>query len=192
MDETDEIPPIELCTDVEVRELLGLFDVPAFARRGQDMRYTLERLALNCRRQREAMLEWVRLRLRQWAGTVPGFAAWPACFAEPIDELAALVGARDLRWSSQPTSLRRQRAAAKALVASLERFNRRWTKFVAELDLSYINTIIEQYNHYYVFEKECCLGSARLAARHFVPQSRISVESLLAEYPTLPVPALVF
>lgn len=190
MDQTDEVPPIEFCTDAELRELLGLFDAPAFARRGQDVQYTLQRLALNCRRQREAMLEMVRLRLRQWAATVTGFSDWPTSFTEPIDGLAMLVVMADLPWSRQAASSRRQRTAARNLVVSLERFNRRWTRFVNELDLGYINTIIDQYNHHYVFEKECCLGSARLAARHFVPQARVSIQSVLAEYPPLPVPGL--
>jgi hypothetical protein len=57
-----------------------------------------------------------------------------------------------------------------------------------ELDLSFINNLIEQYNRYYVVEKECSLGSARIGAQHFQPRQAIGREMLLAEFPTLPVP----
>jgi hypothetical protein len=50
--------------------------------------------------------------------------------------------------------------------------------------------MIDQYNRYYVLEKECVLGSSRLAARHFVPKARLTAEALLAAHPVLPVPEL--
>ena len=75
-------------------------------------------------------------------------------------------------------------------MASLDRFNVRWRRFVEEFNFDPINRMIEQYNRYYVLEKECSLGSARLAARHFVPKARLSPDSLLALYPLLPVPEL--
>ncbi|MBV8607897.1 MAG: hypothetical protein JO034_10615, partial [Singulisphaera sp.] len=52
------------------------------------------------------------------------------------------------------------------------------------------NRRIDQYNRYYMLEKECCLGSARLAARHFVAREQLTHEGLLDQYPTLPVPDL--
>ncbi len=39
--------------------------------------------------------------------------------------------------------------------------------------------MIDQYNRYYVLEKECSLGSARLAARHFTPKPPLTREALL-------------
>ena len=77
------------------------------------------------------------------------------------------------------------------LVASLNRFNRRWTEFLDGLDLEPLNRTVDRYNRYYLLEKECCLGSARLAARHFVSQARVTREALLDAHPTLPVPGLV-
>src|SRR5207249_10288943 len=91
-------------------------------------------------------------------------------------------------WAARLAPIRRRRAIARDLVASVERFNRRWARFVGELDLGPFNRMIDQYNHYYVLEKECVLGSSRLAARHFVPRARLTAESLLAQYPVLPVP----
>ena len=48
--------------------------------------------------------------------------------------------------------------------------------------------MVDRYNHYYLLEKECVMGSARLAARHFVPRERVSLDGLLARYPALPAP----
>jgi hypothetical protein len=176
--------------DPELRQLLGLFDAPAFARRGQDVEYALGRLHGRCCRERSAMLEMVRLRLRQWAGSVAGPDDWPSAFAAPIAALWPLAAADPPAWSDQPAPPRRRRAVARDLVASVQRFNRRWTRFLAELNLEPVNNLIDQYNRYYLLEKECCLGSSRLAARHFIRRAPLTRGDLLADYPTLPVPEL--
>ena len=49
---------------------------------------------------------------------------------------------------------------------------------------------IEQYNRYYLFEKECRLGSTRLAARFYAEKPLLTRESLRDDYPPLPVPEL--
>ena len=51
MDEADESNPL-VSTESEIKELLCLFDAPAFARRGTDLEYALGRLHARCRRQR--------------------------------------------------------------------------------------------------------------------------------------------
>src|SRR5947209_18010438 len=99
MDDAAEIPPIEMTTDTEVRELLGLFDAPAFVRRGQDLEYGLSRLHAYCRRRREAMLDMVRIRLRQWAAAITGPHAWVGVFTAPIEPLWDLAGAEPPAWS---------------------------------------------------------------------------------------------
>ena len=185
-DEPEGMPTVE----TELKELLGLFDAPAFARRGQDLEHGLGRLDERCRRERGAMLEMVRVRLRQWSGAVEGPEAWAATFAAPIDRLWPLSGAEPPAWADRTAPPRRCRAIARDLVASVERFNRRWSHFVAALDLAPFNRMIDQYNHYYVLEKECVMGSSRLAARHFVPRAPLTAESLLARHPILPVPEL--
>jgi hypothetical protein len=50
--------------------------------------------------------------------------------------------------------------------------------------------VIEHYNRYYVLEKECVMGSARLAARFFTPIPSLTVDRLLRDHPLLPVPRL--
>ena len=189
MDDADAPASLEI-TDAETRQLLGLFDVPAFARRGQDLEYTLARLHERCARERFAMLEMVRVRLRQWAHASPGPDAWPLAFVAPIADLWPFGGAEAPVWAVRPAPDRRRKSLARDLVASVERFNRRWRRFLADLDLQPINARIDHYNHYYLLEKECVLGSARLAARHFIPRSRLSFEDLLTRYPLLLVPVL--
>jgi hypothetical protein len=182
--ESTEMP----VTDPELRQLLGLFDVPAFARRGQDLEYGLGRLRERCRRERSALLEMVRLRLRQWSAVARGPDDWSGAFAGTIASLWPLADAGPPTWADRPATPRRRRAVARDLIASVERFNRRWVRVIEGLDLGPINRLIDQYNRYYVLEKECSLGSPRLAARHFKPRTRLTAETLLADFPPLPVP----
>jgi hypothetical protein len=177
--------------EAEIKELLGLFDLPAFARRGQDLEYALARLHERCRRARHERLGMVRVRLRQWAGAVEGPGAWETTFAAPIDALWDLSHAEPPDWAEAPAPPRRRRAIARDLVASIERFNRRWSEFIGGMNLDSLNRMIDQYNRYYLLEKECSLGSARLAARHFTPKTPLTQEGLMGDHPVLPVPELL-
>ena len=80
--------------------------------------------------------------------------------------------------------------AARDLIAAVARFNRRWAEFVESINLGPANAVIEHYNRYYVIEKECVMGSGRLAARFFTPIPSLSPDRLLKDHPLLPVPAL--
>lgn len=190
MAETDDNASVAEVSDPEMRQLLGLFDAPAFARRGVELDGALARLRARCRREREAMLEMVRLRLRQWAAAATGPADFSDAFAAPIDGLWPLAGLVAPAWAPRPAPRRVRRTIARDLVASVERFDRRWARFLDGLDLAPLNRLVDQYNKNYVFEKECVLGSARLAARYFEPRRPLGVEDLLEEFPPLPVPAL--
>lgn len=175
-------------TDAELNELMGLFDAPAFARRGQDVEHALQTLHARCLRGRAEMLEMVQVRLRQWAGASVGPDDWSDVLRAPIHVLWPLSGAEEPRWSKLPASARRRRAIIRDLIASVERFNARWLRFVEELDPATINAIITGYNEFYLLEKECALGSARLARVGFRPLAPVSAATLLTEHPLLPVP----
>ena len=176
--------------DAEIKELLGLFDVPAFARRGQDVEYALARVRSRSRRQRSALLDMVRLRLRQWAAASSGPEADARIFESSIAPLWPLADAEASRWAARSAPPRRLRAIARDLIASVERFNRRWAEHLEGLDLAPINRQVDDYNRYYLLEKECSLGSARLAARNFVPKAHVTLDDLRAELPSLPLPVL--
>lgn len=186
-DAGDEPAPI-VASDPEVRELMGLFDVPAFARRGQDMDFALNGLHSRCRAARAGMLDMVHVRLRQWSRAAVGPDDWSDAFRAPVDRLWSLSLAEPPRWGASPAPTRQRRAVARDLVASVERFNDRWRRHVAKLDFAPINAMLDQYNVYYVIEKECVMGSARLAARAFKPVALVTFDSILADHPLLPVP----
>jgi hypothetical protein len=190
MDESDESTPL-MSTETEINELLGLFDAPAFARRGADLEHALGRLHARCRRQRAVLLEMVQLRLRQWTGVATGIDDLAQTFAAPIAALWPLCAAAPPVWAIQPAPSRRRRAVARDLVASVTRFNHRWGAFLDAVNLVPLNRMIDQYNRYYVLEKECVIGSARLAQRHFVPRDALTRADLADAYPPLPVPELL-
>jgi hypothetical protein len=174
--------------EAEIKELLGLFDVPAFARRGQDLESALIRLRSRTQGHRNAMLDMVRLRLRQWAGAASGPDADVRYFVESIASLWPLTDSEPPRWASRSASHWRLKSIARDLIASVERFNRRWIEHLDRVDLGPINRMVDDYNRYYLLEKECSLGSARLASRNFVPKVRVSLDEFRAEFPPLPVP----
>lgn len=190
MDETDDTTPVVSSDDVDVNQLLGLFDAPAFARRGLDLEYALKGLQGRLTRERSGMLDMVRVRLRQWASVATGPDDCEGAFVAPIDALYPAAGAEPPAWSAEPAAPRRRRTVARDLAASAARFNRRWLQFLDAMRLDAINRQIDHYNQYYVLEKECVIGSARLASRLFVPRPPLTRERLLVDHPTLPVPEL--
>ncbi len=188
-----EGPATTLNADIEteVKEMIGLFDLPAFARRGQDVEASQRRLHDRCRAMRGDLLDMVRVRLRQWAGAVTGTDEWRRVFTASIEPLWSYCDAGEPRWAEAHASSRRQLAIGRDLIAAVLRFNARWERFLDQVNLDPINEAIDRYNRYYVIEKECVVGSARIAARHFVPLGRIDKEKLLEVHPTLPVPGLL-
>ena len=128
-DDANDSVPI-MSTDREARELMGLFDLPAFARRGQDMEYSLNRVHARCRDQRDELLEMVRLRLRQWSRVAAGPAGLAGVFTGPIDPLWQLAHLEPPAWAGRPPLAAAARTAAADLVASVQRFNHRWRQFL--------------------------------------------------------------
>ena len=177
-------------TEAEVRELMGMFDAPSFARRGHSMEFSLARLHDRCRSNRSSMLDMVRMRLKQWAQVSAGPDDWQNVFVGPIQELWPLSHAQEPSWSESSQPLRRRRTVARDLVASVTRFNERWLRHLYQLNLDPINQMIREYNQFYIIEKECVLGSARLAARFFRPEVEVTVAFLVESHPPLPVPQL--
>ena len=185
MEDSDETP--ELTTaDPEMRQILGMFDVPAFARRGQELEFAIERLNARCRRERAEMLEMVLLRIRQWGREAAGTDDGGEYFSMSMEPLRIACGIESINWALARGSSRRRAVAAKDLIASVERFNRRWSRFLEELKLDAINVMIEHYNRYYLLEKECVFGSSRAAARNFQTRERLTPEALLEDHPFLP------
>jgi hypothetical protein len=191
-DETDEsLTTLSGDIDTEIKEMMGLFDSPSFARRGLELEEMLRRVDARCRQARGERLDMVRVRLRQWTRVAAGLDDWAPVFAAPIEPLWTLSDAEPPQWAAAPGPRHRQLAAARDLIAAVERFNRRWAEFIASLNLGPANVVIDHYNRYYVLEKECVMGSARLAARFFTPIPTLTPERLLRDHPLLPVPLLL-
>jgi hypothetical protein len=74
------------------------------------------------------------------------------------------------------------------LRASIARFNRRWWTFLEQLDLTEINRLRDGYNRYYQLEKECAVGSERLASMTFRRLEPVTVEEIRDRFPLLPLP----
>ena len=189
MEEADDTSPLG-GFEREMKEVLGLFDVPAFARRGHEVEQSRLRLRSRSDKARSALLDMVRLRLKQWAAATTGPGMAQTVFTGPIDLFWPLAAAPEPKWGVYADSPRRLRAIGRDLIASAERFNRRWLEQLDRIDLTVINRQIDHYNRYYVLEKECVVGSTRLAMRHFKPLSFVTMDEIIADHPLLPIPQL--
>jgi hypothetical protein len=178
----------------EVQQLLGQYDAPAYFRRARGVQNALEHLLARCRRQREEWLPMVRLRLatlRDLAGDWPALAAWlddgqRRTLADLHAELRPT-----LRVPLGPTASRRAlRRALRELIASIRRFNARWERYLAEVDLAPLNVLRDGYNRYYVLEKECAVRSAVLARVNFQPLPPFTHADLAGLVPALVVPGM--
>jgi hypothetical protein len=190
-EETDELTTLSGDIETEIKEMMGLFDAPAFARRGLELDEMLRRVDARCRQARGERLDMVRLRLRQWNRVAVGPDDWASVFAGTIEPLWTLSEADPPEWAPTAAPHHRRFTVARDLVAAIDRFNRRWGQFVQSINLGPANGVIDQYNRYYVIEKECVMGSGRLAARFFTPIPLLTPDRLLRDHPLLPVPDLL-
>lgn len=178
-------------TDGEIKELMGLFDAPAFARRGRDVEWAVKRTLAISQKQRTELLEMVHCRLRMWVAVTNSTDDWQLTFNEPLDQLWKLSDAPEPVWKkSQKINTKAVIKASHGLIQSIERFNVRWSRWVHSLKADAVNKQIDHYNKYYILEKECVVGSARLAARMYQPTPRIEPDWLLSQLPLLPAPRL--
>jgi hypothetical protein len=165
------------------------YDAPAYVRRARRVQDAFDELIARCRQRREEWLELVRLRL----GTLKARAGkWSRLrFLLGHDQLSALEDLHDalqprLRVPVESTSSRRLlRHAIGELRANLDRFNARWQKFLEALDLAPLNRLREDYNRYYLLEKECAMRSTRLARLGFQRLEPVTVADVAGLFPPL-------
>jgi hypothetical protein len=175
-----------------VQEIAGRFGPPAFMRRARLVESLWLQLLDRGRTQRLRYLDMVSMRLAQLRDLA---GDWETLRPLLRDETVfdALVRLHD---ELQPrlhlpltatTSAWALRGALDDLITAMERFNRRWSRWLAEADLTQINKAREDYNRYYLLEKECAVGAA-IARRDFVPLQPITHAELEACLPLLNVP----
>jgi hypothetical protein len=176
----------------EAKELMAQYDAPAYIRRARQVQDAFDSLIARCRQQREEWLAMVRLRvgmLRALAGDWHGL-----CRLLEEDQIAPLRTLHDslapeLRAAPEATtSLRALRRALEELRESIERFNHRWAEYLAAVDLGEVNRLREDYNRYYLLEKECALRSAAAARHGFCRLEPLTPGELDALFPPLPIP----
>ncbi|RLS26272.1 MAG: hypothetical protein DWH73_00895 [Planctomycetota bacterium] len=189
--ETSEMTSVR-STEADVKELMGLFDAPAFARRGRDMEWSIQRTLTLSGKKRLEMLDMVHCRLRMWSNCLTGPNDWQLAFTGPIDYIWALSEAPEPIWKGKVRPTRKVAIAlGTSIVQSIERFNTRWVKWLSQLELDTINRQIDHYNKYYLLEKECIVGSSRLASRLYKPVAVIDKDWLIMQFPILAVPDLI-
>lgn len=170
------------------------YDVPAYIRRARGVEAVLEELLDMARRQRTERLFGVRLHIgvlragiRQWFDLRPLLDDDGQLSV--LGKLHAEAGELDVPTTG-PTSHAGRRRALVRLRSSIERFNRRWLPFVDELDFGELNRLRDGYNRYYLLEKECAVGPARLLPQMFRRLPPFAAADLLEKLPPLPVPRL--
>jgi hypothetical protein len=175
--------------------VLARFDAPAFVRRARDLEETWQAIVATCRTRYEADLLIPKLRL----ATVFALAGDWSRISSFLDDPESIDDLRSLHELWKP----RLRAAVKVapsdqlvvsslqqLVASFERFNRRWSRFVEQISLTRLNELREAYNRFYLLEKECAMRSPAVARDRFESLPPVSYSDILALFPLLPVPRL--
>jgi hypothetical protein len=198
-------------SDNPLADILGHYDTPAYVRRGTQLANARAQVFQMCQSARDEHLCLVRAHWRTIRRSVSdcrelrnelatehdyelvcnlevalsthgSYAASTTSIAESAYESVAR--------QRRPFRLFGQRANLRALVKSIEWFNRRWSRFLAAFDLRGVNRLVTDYNRYYLLEKECAMRSARLAARGYVPARQITHDELIERYPFLAVPRL--
>jgi hypothetical protein len=174
-------------------QFLGHYGGPAFARRAREAQAAYDAMVESCRRRREELLAFVRLRL----GNLFALAGSSSALMAVVEstEQASILEALHAELQPRPrlpvrptTSARALRAALAELRETMARFNQRWLAFIQHLDLQQLNALRDGYNRFYLMEKECALGSARVARQGFRKLDLLGPEDFLKMLPPLPLP----
>ena len=171
--------------------------LPAYIMRANRVASAWQGILSNCFSARNEMLELPRLRLGQLAALVDRKFALLSPFVLEHHAASAQLERMHQEWAPKlrmelhPTnSPRKILAALSDLIASFERFNRRWESYVDGLSFETVNYERQQYNDYFLVEKAAALGSDRLAEMGFERLRMCGRDDVLAHFPRLFVPVL--
>lgn len=175
--------------DPQFQYVVAQFGGPAFMRRAQRAENALADLLQHLRDARHELLAMVRLRLGQLHALAGGWGQLARFVAaESLTELRRLFDELNphLRVPIEPaTNAGTIRAALADLQESINRFNGRWREMLATTDLSEVNRRRDEYNRWYVLEKECFVGSAKIARQGFRQLEMVTVAELQGWLPEL-------
>jgi hypothetical protein len=169
-------------------------DAPAYIRRARAVEAELESILARCRQRRTEWLFGVRVHLGSLRAGVRSWADLRALLSDD-NQLLTLTQLRDEAGDPEfpmtgPTAVGGRRRALRLLQTSIERFNRRWLGFIQKFDLSELNRLRDGYNRYFLLEKECAVGAARLLPQTFRRLPPFTNANLLECLPALDVPRL--
>lgn len=171
------------------RTILGLMDTPAYLKRAIRVQDAVHAVHKRCQVQRENWLDGVRLRLRAWHSLVQVRPAEQSILSPHqrlvMDTLLTMTFP-DLSMIAPVANPGKGARILVELAESLDRFNQRWSRFLDTLDVERANRLIDGYNRYYLFEKECAFRSARIAALGYRPLEPLTPQRLLHVFPLLP------
>jgi hypothetical protein len=184
--------PWKTSTAEQVKGALG--EIPSYLRRVRDLELAVRELFAEARKARAEMLDFVCLRFRrlldllsaeQGARLPPETVHALGTILDEVDELPAF---RKLR--ERPRDIRDAVAVEKALAdlgSSILRFNARWLTWTEqEAPLANVNRLIDNYNRYYRFEKQCAVRYIPLDRIDFTPRQPLTGADVLAELSLLP------
>lgn len=172
------------------QQLIASYGGMAFMRRAHQVEQAYQLVLERLRRQREEMLEMVRLRLATVVALVGGDWQRLSAFltAAEIESLQRLEAELQPSLRAPLDPVERDRPVRRALGElgdSIARFNRRWEEALAKADLTDVNRKRDGYNRNYLIEKECAIGSPLLAGRDFRKLEPLSAKDLQRVYPML-------
>ncbi len=179
-----------------LNEMIGRYRAPSFIRRAKLVETTWSQLLERAAKARRDRLAFVGLRLGQLRALAGNWDALRALLPDEDD----LMRLRELFDELQPRlrlpleatpSKRVLRAALRELKDAMTMFNERWSRWLAKVDLKPINQAREDYNRYYLFEKECAVGNVRVARIGFAKLEPIAFEEVARLFPLLQVPVYV-
>lgn len=169
------------------QQLITCFDSPAYMRRSRHVEAEWNAVLLACGRRHQEWLEMPLLRLAQLRSVLAGqWNAVPRLQAVGEQLEALFVTYQPQLAIAVPPAPEAAGPRVTALRDSFRRFNTRWQKFVREYDLSLLNRLREDYNAFYLLEKECAMISPRIARIGFEVLPPAGPEDLLREFPVLP------
>ena len=172
------------------QQIVGHFGGPAFIRRARDVQSAYENLVDSCRRQRAEWLAIVRLRL----GTLFALAGTWEAIDSLLDDRSQVDFLKDLHAELRPElrlpvpatgNKRVLRRALTELNEAIGFFNKRWLGYVPQVNLEKLNLLRDQYNRFYLMEKEAALGSVRVARQGFRKLDPLTHDQLLCLFPPL-------
>jgi hypothetical protein len=173
-------------------QVVAMHGAPAYIRRALQVEAAWAGIVELCQRRRHEWLGMVRVRLAALQALAGEWSALtPVVGPSSVEILAALaieLRPRLRHKVPRTASPRRLRTAWKELLASLANFNQRWQAYLQGIDLTEVNRLRDDYNRYYLLEKECAVRSALIARQGFQRLVPATVQDLQALLPALPVP----